>query len=93
MKITDYKDLNLPNSPMKATFMAYDPELDLTLAISYFEKQDGSSWFAYPSIPYTNADGTKKYKWTAFFGEKGKKRWEERMKAALANRNQEELPF
>jgi len=93
MKITNYNEPKDKSGPLKASFMAYDPEYDLTLEMKYFEKNDGSSWFSYPSIPYTGKEGEKKYKWTAFFGEKGKKRWEERIKAALANRNQEELPF
>lgn len=83
MKIENYKIVERPNSPMKATFEVVIPEWDFTMSLAYFEKGSGQSWFGYPSREYMNDKGEKKYKWLAHFGEKGKARFETALKKEL----------
>jgi len=88
MEIRDFKPVDKPNSPLKASFMVHIPEWDFNLAVTYFEKNDGSSWFGYPQQEWTNNQGEKKYKWLAYFGEKGKPRFEKTLKEKV----REKLP-
>jgi hypothetical protein len=107
MELRDFKHIDKPNSTLKATFMVYIPEWDFNLAVTYFEKNDGSNWFGYPQQEWTNKEGIKKYKWLAFFGEKGKPRFEKTLKEKVRelmpkgssypqeqmNYNNDDLPF
>lgn len=108
MEINDFRNVDRPGSPMKASFVVRIPEWDFNIAISYFERADGSSWFGYPQQEWTNKEGEKKYRWLAFFGEKGKPRFEKALRESLKEKiskpshsaeqerqysNHDELPF
>lgn len=88
MEIKDFRAIEKVNSPLKATFTVYIPQWDFSIVLSYFEKSDGSSWLGYPQQEWINKEGQKKYKWLAFFGEKGKSRFEESVKKLI----KEKLP-
>lgn len=83
MKIDHFKRIDKPGSPLKASFNVLIPEWDLTLKMTYFEKDNGQSWFGYPSREYTNEMGEKKHVWLAFFGERGRPRFEKSLKEEL----------
>jgi len=83
MKIDHFQRINKPGSSLKASFNVVIPEWDLTLKMTYFEKDNGQTWFGYPSREYTNEMGEKKYQWLAFFGERGKPRFEKALKEEL----------
>ena len=83
MEIQDFKLLNNPNSAMKANFRVYIPQWDFNICLTYFEKDDGSSWFGYPQQQWTTNDGQKKYKWLAYFGEKAKEKFEVGVRSKL----------
>ena len=83
MELRDFKKIDKPNSILKASFTVHIPQWDFSLVLNYFEKNDGSNWFGYPQQEWTNQQGEKKYKWLAFFGEKGKARFEESVKKLL----------
>jgi hypothetical protein len=83
MRIDQFQRIDKEGSALKASFNAVIPEWDFTLSMTYFRKNDGSSWFGYPSREYVNQAGEKKYKWLAFFGEKGKARFEKALKEEL----------
>jgi len=105
MEIKDFKKIDNGRSPLKASFMVHIPEWDFNIAITYYEKNGGAHWFGYPQQEWTNQQGEKKYKWLAYFGEKGKTRFEKALKEKLSvllpknednqdqNYNNEDLPF
>ena len=109
MEIKDFKNIDKPNSPLKATFTVHFPERDFNLVMTYFEKNDGSNWFGYPQQEWTNAQGEKKYKWLAYYGEKKKADFEKALKEIIkksklqtakdmkqsmyAQPNNDEIPF
>lgn len=107
MEIKDFKNIDKPDSTLKATFIVHIPEWDFNLALTYFEKHDGSNWFGYPQQEWTNKEGVKKYKWLAYFGKTGKARFEKSVKDLLKgfmpsvtstpmpamDYNNDELPF
>lgn len=92
MEIRDFKTIENPNSPMKASFVVHIPEWDFNLAMTYFERNDGSNWFGYPKQEWTNPQGEKKYKWMAFFGDKGKERFEKALKEKVRPLLQKPVP-
>lgn len=83
MRIDHFKRIDKPGSPLKASFSAIIPEWDFTIKMTYFEKDNGQSWFGYPSRQYTNEMGETKHQWLAYFGEKGKPRFEQALKEEL----------
>lgn len=83
MKIEYFKRIDKPGSPLKASFDVLIPEWDFTIKMTYFEKDDGRTWFGYPSREYTNEMGERKHVWLAFFGEKGRPRFEKALKEEL----------
>jgi hypothetical protein len=95
VEIKEFKKINKPNSPMKASFLVHIPDWDFNLSMLYFQKEDGKNWFGYPQQEYTNQQGEKKYKWLAFFGENGKARFEKVLREKLHEKieNEEPLPF
>jgi hypothetical protein len=105
MRIDKFKRIDKQGSPLKASFMAIVPEWDLFLRMTYFQKDSGESWFGYPSQEFINDSGEKKRVWLAFFGDKGKPRFEEALKKELnkimqadsgncaQSYKEEELPF
>ncbi len=94
MKITDYKEFNNPNSSLKASFIVHAPLIKkANVAMKIFQKADGSRWFGYPTQPYTNAKGEKKYEWLFYLDKDEKDQFEIALENALMNRSQEELPF
>lgn len=97
MRIDRYKTIDKEGSSLKASFNVIIPEWDLTLRMTYFEKPTGESWFGYPSQQYVNEFGEKKHSWLAFFGEKGKPRFEkslrEELNKFLAQPNEPKINF
>lgn len=104
MKIDRFKEINKAGSPLKASFTVVIPEWDLFLRMTYFEKENGQSWFGYPCQEYTNEMGEKKRLWLAYFGERGKPRFEEALKKELSkfmspkalpeqNWDEQDIPF
>jgi len=83
MRIENFQKIDKDGSALKASFMVVIPEWDFNIAMTYFRKSDGSTWFGYPSREYQNQAGEKKYKWLAFFGEKGRPRFEKTLKEEL----------
>ncbi len=92
MQITQFNPNKDDTSPLKASMMVNIPEWDFTLEVKYFQKRDGSSWFGYPTNGWTNAQGEKKYKWLAFFGPKGKEKFEQVLKP-LVDEKLDVIPF
>ena len=85
MIIDKFRKIENSKGPLKATFLVTIPEWDVNMRISYFKGDKGQTWFGYPSQPYTNAQGEKKHMWLAYFGEKGKARFEEALKKELTS--------
>lgn len=83
MRIDQFQRIDKEGSPLKASFNVIIPEWDFTLCMTYFQKNDGSTWFGYPSREYVNQAGEKKHKWLAYFGEDGKPRFEKTLKEEL----------
>jgi hypothetical protein len=83
MRIDHFKRVHSSGSPLKASFKVVIPEWDFTMKMTYFEKEDGRTWFGYPSREYRNEAGEKKHEWLAYFGEKGKLRFEKALKEEL----------
>lgn len=83
MRIDNFRRIDKSSSPLKASFNVVIPEWDFTIVMTYFSKDDGQIWFGYPSREYVNQEGQKKHQWLAYFGEKGKERFEKALKEEL----------
>jgi len=91
MHIVNFRRIEKEGSPLKASFLVVIPEWDFHLKMTYFAKGNGESWFGYPSKPYTNSSGEKKLEWLAYFGERGKNRFEEALRKEI-NKLMDESP-
>lgn len=85
MKIEHFRPCDKGGS-LKASFQAVfyvEPWGAFCLNMTFFQKDNGQSWFGYPQREYVNQEGQKKYFKLAYPDENGRANFEKDVKEAL----------
>lgn len=85
LKIQHFKP-NSKGGALKASFQVIfniNPWGPWCLNMTFFQKDNGQSWFGYPQKEYVNADGQKKYFKLAYPSEEAKESFEAELRKAL----------
>lgn len=92
------KKRTVNSGALKSSMLVKIPEWGLNMWVNHFKNDQGKQWFGYPSLPYTTAQGEKKYHWLAYFDPPAREKFEEKLRSLLKEtlndeEDQEPLPF